>query len=328
MPLPPPPPPSTPESPDDIIPAPEAQGEEIVFSRIVRVTVGQLVEVPFRGTGWVFLGEQAARRGIVYDSRRLDSEGQSFVFRTEDAGSYTLKFFKQDFIRDFIFNDFVQVIVGSVPETVGTGWFNSSFDRGRVRAEPRWPNSLEEAQALRRGRGPESGTAVGAPGSTGSPKTETLPDSSGAAASPEIAAAVPPAPAEAPASTSSRPPVPPVSDEGVVPVRPPALGAGNSAAAPQTSVAASEAQVNATPETFLEKAREEFDAGRIAQAISQLDMFHNRYPSGSDEAWWLYGQFYEANSPSRNILAALDYYRRLVREYPQSSRYNDARRRI
>ena len=143
VPVPPPPPPPIPEPPDEIIPLPEAQGEEIIFSRIVRAIVGQLVEVPFRGTGWVFLGEQAARRGIVYDSRRLDPEGQSFVFRTEDAGAYTLKFFKQDFIRDFIFNDYVQVIVGNAPETAGTGWFNSSFDRGRVRAEPRWPNSLE-----------------------------------------------------------------------------------------------------------------------------------------------------------------------------------------
>ena len=52
------------------------------------------------------------------------------------------------------------------------------------------------------------------------------------------------------------------------------------------------------------------------------------YPGGSDEAYWLYGQFYEANSPSRNILLSLDYYRRLVNEYPQSGRLADARRRI
>jgi outer membrane protein assembly factor BamD (BamD/ComL family) len=66
----------------------------------------------------------------------------------------------------------------------------------------------------------------------------------------------------------------------------------------------------------------------VASAIAILDQFRERYPSGSDEAWWLYGQFYEANSPSRDIRSALDYYRRLVREYPQSPRYNEARRRI
>jgi outer membrane protein assembly factor BamD (BamD/ComL family) len=78
----------------------------------------------------------------------------------------------------------------------------------------------------------------------------------------------------------------------------------------------------------LRTAQEEFNAGRVAGAIAALDQFRDRFPAGSDEAWWLYGQFYEANSPSRDIRAALDYYRRLVREYPQSRRYTDARRRI
>jgi outer membrane protein assembly factor BamD (BamD/ComL family) len=82
------------------------------------------------------------------------------------------------------------------------------------------------------------------------------------------------------------------------------------------------------PDRYLQQAQEEFDAGRVAAAIGLLDQFREWYPSGSDEAYWLYGQFYEANSPSRDIRLSLDYYRRLVREYPQSSRYNEARRRI
>jgi outer membrane protein assembly factor BamD (BamD/ComL family) len=82
------------------------------------------------------------------------------------------------------------------------------------------------------------------------------------------------------------------------------------------------------PGDYLERARREFEAGRTAAAVSILDQFRERYPSGSDEAWWLYGQFYEANSPSRDIRSALDYYRRLLREYPQSPRCSEARRRI
>jgi outer membrane protein assembly factor BamD (BamD/ComL family) len=83
-----------------------------------------------------------------------------------------------------------------------------------------------------------------------------------------------------------------------------------------------------SPFTYLEKAREEYDAGRIVTAVSFLDRFREHFPSGSDEAWWLYGQCYEANSPARDVLAALDYYRRLLQEYPQSGRSDEARRRI
>jgi Tfp pilus assembly protein PilF len=82
------------------------------------------------------------------------------------------------------------------------------------------------------------------------------------------------------------------------------------------------------PEEFFRKAREAFEAGQIQPALAILDQFRERYPLGSDEAWWLYGQFLEAAGPSRDIRSALDYYRRLVREYPQSPRCNDARGRI
>jgi len=82
------------------------------------------------------------------------------------------------------------------------------------------------------------------------------------------------------------------------------------------------------PEEILKRAQDAFNGGKAAEAIALLDQYNEFYPGGNDELYWFYGQFYEANTPSRNILLSLDYYRRLVDEYPQSKRYNDARRRI
>jgi outer membrane protein assembly factor BamD (BamD/ComL family) len=80
---------------------------------------------------------------------------------------------------------------------------------------------------------------------------------------------------------------------------------------------------------WIRRAREEYDGGRIAGALNALDQFMRYYPGGSDEAYWLYGQSLEANNETtRDIRRSLEYYRRLVREYPQSSRYDEARRRI
>jgi len=292
--------------------------EEIFYSRIVRATVGQLVEIPFRGSGWVYLGELGSQRGIEYRSRRLDPEGQSFIFQIEAAGTYTLKFYKQDFIRNYILNDHVQVIAGLAPDPGSAGWFNPPLDRGRVIAEPRWPTSLEEAELVRNGgRLPVRET----PAETPPPET-AAPVTPAASAEPAKPATVPqeaaptpqpPANAGEPAQAASPAPAAPSANaEAVVPPSPPTTGLG-----PTTP-----------PNMFLQKAQEEFDAGKVASALAILDQFIGYYPSGSDEAYWLYGQFYEANSPSRNILLSLDYYRRLTQEYPQSSRYNDARRRI
>jgi len=290
--------------------------DEIVFSRTVRATVGQLVVVPFRGTNWIYLGEAGGRRGIAYDSRRDDPEGQSIVFRTEAAGEYTLKFYQQNIVRDFILNDYVKVIVSEPPETAGTGWFNPSLERGRVIAEPRWPTSLEEARALR---------------------ADTQPSP------PRDAAAAPPpaAPAPAPAAPRAQTPPTPPAQQPSAPTPPaqtppaqqqqPPLVQTPPAVEPVPSQTPAEPPVQIPelkPDEYLQKAQEEFEAGRIATAIAYLDKFREFYPVDSDEVLWLYGQFYEANSPSRNILAALDCYRRLTQEYPQSSRYDAARRRI
>jgi TolA-binding protein len=87
-------------------------------------------------------------------------------------------------------------------------------------------------------------------------------------------------------------------------------------------------ETDRSPEGLIAKAGEELDAGRIESALAVLEEFARLYPMGSDEAWWLFGQSYEARSPKRNILAALQYYRRLVDEYPQSIRASEARRRI
>ena len=79
---------------------------------------------------------------------------------------------------------------------------------------------------------------------------------------------------------------------------------------------------------YVNRARLEFEAGRLGQALSILNTMEQHYPQGSDEAWWLFGQILEANSTNRDIRLALEYYRRLLNEYPYSNRAGDAQRRI
>jgi hypothetical protein len=281
----------------------------IVFSRVTRVTVGQLVEIPFRGRDWVFLGEVGARRGIAYDSRKLDPEGESFIFKVEAAGVYALKFYRQDFAHDLILNDHVQIIAGGAPETTGLGWFNPPTDHNRVVVEPRWPNFIEQPQKIESHAEQQPSRAVEEPAAQSPP------------------AAQPPATIRPPA-----PARPPATAQPSAPARPPVIVAQASPTQPQNpptpNVTPAPAPEPVSPDAILKQARDEFNAGRIASAITLLDQFCKAFPSGSDEAWWLYGQCFEANSPNRNMLSALEYYRRLVREYPQSSRLNEARRRI
>jgi tetratricopeptide (TPR) repeat protein len=186
-------------------------------------------------------------------------------------------------------NDYVQVITGEAPDHTGAGWFNPPIDRGRVIAEPRWP----VVPAPSSGEGAEE-VPSGVPGPRGGEGPSADPSSGGT--------------------------------PGVVPEAGPAEGPPQEGPDTDTSRGAVDGDV--PPGEYIRRARAEYDAGRIASALEILEQFRERFPAGSDESWWLYGQILEANSPARDIRSALDYYRRLVREYPQSSRYDDARRRI
>ena len=291
------------------------QNDGVVFSRTVRATVGQIIEIPFVGTGWIYMGELASRRGIVYNSTRRDAEGQSIIFGAEEAGTYVLRFYKENFLVGYIINDYVQVIVGEAQATGGTGWFAPPYDRGRVVALPRWPSALD-AQL----RDNEQSGSFSADDFRPSQTQAEIGGSGTVANTP-------------PAGTLVREPS---SSQGTAPSQgttamqgaAPSEGTRPSQGTQVISEPVSGGQERLTPDVILQRAEETFTGGNVAAAIALLDQFREYYPSGSDELYWLYGQFYEANSPSRNILLSLDFYRRLVNEYPQSSRVNDARRRI
>jgi len=333
--------------------------EENVFSRIVRATVGQLVEIPFRGNNWSYLEDMVSRRGIAYMSRRVDSEGMTFTFRAEDTGIFALRFYRRDYIRDYILYDYVQVIVDEQPEKAGAAAVNPSIDRGKVTAEPRWPSALDEAAMLRGGARPSSGnndgSSVPPPASSAnrdsavSPAQGTTPQVSSANrdSSPAQGTAAPPQNAPnnrdipAPAQGTGAAPQTTAPQAVTQSTAPSAAPSTTPSATPQTvtpSVTPPAATIDTAPpaekkeklppEEILKKAQDAFNGGNAAEAIALLDQYTEFYPGGNDELYWLYGQFYEANTPSRNILLSLDYYRRLVNEYPQSGHYGDARRRI
>ena len=321
------------------LPLPESTEDAVVFSRIVRLMVGQLLEIPFRGTGWVYLGEMGNRRGISYDSRRLDIEagitiGQSFIFRAETAGTYILKFYRQDFIQDYIINDYVQVVVGELSEDSGRGAL--FVDRGRVVAEPRWPSvAAGQTPPVFAGQSPPPAAGQSPPAAetywtevfpeTTTPSGTSPPGATPSGTSPP-GANIPFQPDDAgPQSASSTEASAEASVEastGISAGSSPGISTGMPR---ETSIGIPR---DSPPEEYVRQAKQEFDNGRVEQALVILDLMKQSYPLGTDEAFWLYGQLFEANSPIRDIRLALEYYRRLVNEYPQSNRVADARGRI
>jgi hypothetical protein len=141
-----------PPSPLPVLPArvppneTKPQSEAVTPTRTVQATLGENAEVPLPGSGWVYLGEADNQSGLAYRQRRASAEGQVFVFRPESAGSYRLRFRKQDLLRGTETSEIVEVAV----------------------VEKNAPATPEEPAAI---------PAIAAP-DTPSPETETAPPES------------------------------------------------------------------------------------------------------------------------------------------------------
>jgi hypothetical protein len=252
-------------------------------SRTVRALVGQMLEIPFRGSGWVYLGEQDAKRGAAYDSRRLDNEGQTFVFRVEAPGEYRLEFSRQDFINNAFLEDVVELIAVEAPPHQTP---RLPGEKDRIVAEPRWPASGAELRTAKlqdtEPKPNENGGVLGAAplGEGGSPYVQ---DADSALEHTGEGGDFPPS--ESKKAPSSRP-------------------------------------------DYMVNARAVFKEGKFSEAISALDRLREADGDISDEAWWLYGQSFESNSNARDIKSAADAYNHIIRDFPQSEYYNNARSRL
>lgn len=79
--------------------------------RRVQLEVTQVLEVPYPGSGWVFLGDSTSQNGIRYESRKLEGRDTLFSFRPLKEGVYLLTFSRFDVLKDDFISDVLQVTV-------------------------------------------------------------------------------------------------------------------------------------------------------------------------------------------------------------------------
>ncbi|GMO56968.1 MAG: hypothetical protein Ta2G_16650 [Termitinemataceae bacterium] len=245
------------------------------ISRTVNAMVGQIVEVPYTGAQWVFLGEQNGLSGLDYEMRRTDEDGLSFIFKAKKEGSYLLKFYKKDYVKDYYINDFVQVVVSE--NSPAKNGFGPPDEMTVVTALPRWPGPSIAAITAN-----DANTAI-----TANDETEQVSE-----------------------QVTNQ-----INEASAQPIQAKNIQSVSKSAAPSAS-------------SLMESARQTFKDGKFAETVEALDNFRRAYPAASDEAWWFYGQCFEAPGKTRDIRSSMDAYKMLVNEYPQSKYFDDAEKRI
>lgn len=81
-------------------------------------------------------------------------------------------------------------------------------------------------------------------------------------------------------------------------------------------------------ESLLIEAKNLFDEKKYQESLSKLNLFIEFSNENRDEALFLQGQIYESNSDYKNIKKALESYKNLTKNYPASSYWDSANKRI
>jgi hypothetical protein len=283
--------------------------------RKLAVEAGARVDLPFEGTGWTYLGEVTGKAGVLYDSRRFENPGLVFSLIASKPGDFVLRFQRQDALRGTSKDEIVSLSVTPKPQAAAPG----SPAAGAAPA-PALGTGTAAAQA---GSGPAPAAArlampASAPGPSASgaaPGAAPGTSAMAAAPGPSPAGAVPGSPAAA--AVSSLPAA----------AAAPALPSSANAAASSMQASPSAPAMD-SPEGMLLAARNELAAGRPQGAIDALDRLLARYPSGMDEAFFLYGSALEQSGPLKDIQRAYGYYKKLRDDYPMSPLWDKASERI
>ncbi len=80
-------------------------------------------------------------------------------------------------------------------------------------------------------------------------------------------------------------------------------------------------------ESLLEKAKKDFEDKKFADALKEAQEYYNSASTRLDEALFLLGQISESNSTVRDIRFAVDSYEMLVKRYPASKYWKQAKNR-
>ena len=81
-------------------------------------------------------------------------------------------------------------------------------------------------------------------------------------------------------------------------------------------------------ESLLIESKNLFDEKKYQESLSKLNLFIEFSNENRDEALFLQGQIYESNSDYKNIKKALESYKNLTKNYPASSFWDSANKRI
>lgn len=319
-----------------------AENETAYPSRSVSIKINQYLDAVYPGTGWIYIGESEKAPLLGYFGRKLGTENTTFSLRARKPGNTVLHFYKNDALTGKYIDDYLEVIV---EDEKSTGRVEAPLYADIIPAKPakRTTAIYQDGTALQSENSSDKNTAATDELSEKKESKTNAADSTqnGRYAPSEHGetdgiktviqtttekpqnAMQEPAPPEKSAEQTAR------SFEYVPEAR--AQEAERSEQQMPAESAAVRLENNGStghPDTaLLEQAQLDFSNKNYEQALEKAQAYIDRASERLDEALFLLGQIFEADSPVKNIRSSIDSYDAIVKNYPASRFWKHANQR-
>ena len=276
----------------------EAQAIIIVPSRKVSLKINQTLEIMYPGSGWIYMGSTDNLNDFTFLGKKLGTQNTKFTFRAKEEGNKILHFYKFDKLTDKYIDDYIEVEISAQKDSEKATVKAPEYKQPVIKKE----KAVEVAPAQ---------TQVSAPAQVKTP----------AATSTQAQASVPAStPAQVPAASNSNTSTP-AAKSSPAPAK-------NDDAKTSSQQALSTAEENLDTEKLLSEAEELYNNKSYKEALNKLSNFFEYASNKRDQALFLQGKIYEADSELKNIKKAIDSYKTLINNYPASIYWDDSNKRI
>lgn len=275
---------------NDDLSSEEAETEEIEIIPSRKVTLNKLdyVDITYPGSGWIYMGLTDNSKDLSYFGRKLGTGETKFTLQAKTSGTKIIHFYKNDPLTNTYIDDFIEV---EILETKGNGKTHVEAPAYKTPVPKKSTEKVSpKIEITAQAESTETKAAPAAVTTSSEQKTEKQPE-------PVTKAA--PAPAELPTQTAQ------INSEQ------------------DTSI-----NQNVDTDALLKEAQKLFNEKKFSDAIGKLNQFFEYSSTKRDEALYLQGQIYEANSDIQNIKAAINSYNTLMKNYPASKFWDKANKRV
>ena len=277
--------------------------EEIIPSRKVTMKKQEYLDITYPGKGWIYMGITDGTKDLTYYGRKLGTENTKFTLQAKNAGTKIVHFYKNDALTGNYIDDYLEI------EILNEKGSNKTHIEAPEYKQP----SPKKAEKTVVEPAVESETTDTPATSINTPATTTT---------------VTPAPATTSVSTPT---------SSATPSATPAANSPQGSPVGQTSLQdatnGKSAAVESSPEsknsdTLLQEAKVLYNEKEYKEALNRLNEFFEIATTKQDQGLFLQGQILEAKSEVQDIKAAIEAYSKLTKNYPASSKWDDANKRI